>query len=211
MEHQANTESLNLEALKKRDYIILVDKSGSMSERDCPNNMTRWMYMQEEVLALTRKALEWDDNGITVGVFNNKWKFYENVNSEDVVKKIFTENEPSGTTNTAGVLNEVLNTYLNNRANAKPITVVVATDGQPDSKDELRKTIIHAANTIERDEEIGISFVQIGKNGEATAFLKELDDDLQGEGAKFDIVDCVTCDEMGDKSITDILVGAVCD
>lgn len=64
---------------------------------------------------------------------------------------------------------------------------------------------------MERDEEIGVQFLQIGGDPGATAFLKDLDDGLVAKGAKFDIVDTKTADEMENMTITDVLLSALSD
>jgi hypothetical protein len=53
--------------------------------------------------------------------------------------------------------------------------------------------------------------VQVGSDAQATKFLKILDDELQGVGAKFDIVDTVTIDDMEDMTLTEVLLNAITD
>jgi hypothetical protein len=56
-----------------------------------------------------------------------------------------------------------------------------------------------------------VSLVQVGTDPQATRFLKVLDDDLVGAGARFDIVDTVTLDEMEDIGLTEVLLRAIYD
>lgn len=201
------------EDLKNRDFIVLVDKSGSMSEQDCPNGKSRWDYAQENVLAIARECMKYDGDGITVGVFANKLKLYENVtDGADLLKKIFSENQPGGSTDTAGALSQVINEYLTAKkanANAKPIVCVIITDGVPDSEPALVKVIVDATKQISTREEIGLEFVQIGKDGHASAFLTRLDNNLTNEGAALDIVNCVNSDDLGDRLISDVLIASL--
>jgi hypothetical protein len=85
---------------------------------------------------------------------------------------------------------------------------LVVTDGQPENKKSVMKAIIEATKRLDGDEEIGISFIQIGNDSEATTFLKGLDDDIQGLGAKFDIVDTITMEEIEKErlSLTEVLL-----
>lgn len=203
---------MNTEDLKKYDFIVLVDKSGSMSTADCPGGKTRWEYAQEEVLSIARECQKYDDNGITVGTFANKLKLYENVtDGSGKLEQIFKENQPSGSTDTARALSQVINEYLATKGqpNCKPIVVVVITDGTPDSEPELVKVIVDATKQIATREEIGIEFVQIGKDPSAHAFLDRLDNNLTAEGAKLDIVNTVTADDLGDKLISDVLIASL--
>ena len=88
----------------------------------------------------------------------------------------------------------------------------VVTDGQPNSPDAVKKVIAEATQKMNADEEIGITFLQIGNDKGARAFLKELDDDLQTTyKAKFDIVDTRNNEEMANMSIEDVLLAAVSD
>lgn len=196
--------------LSKYDFILLLDKSGSMGTKDMPGAKSRWEAAKEATLAVARKCVEFDSDGITVIVFNDNFKEYKNVTGgEDTVERIFRENEPSLGTDTAKVLNHVFNDYF--KTKAKPIIVICVTDGAPSDPAAVATAIINASNRMEKDEEIGVQFIQIGNDAGATTFLKSLDDDLVSKGAKFDIVDTKTTEEMGDMLITDVLLAALND
>ena len=73
------------------------------------------------------------------------------------------------------------------------------------------KVIIEASRRMDRDEELAVSFIQFGSDQQATKFLKVLDDELQGAGAKFDICDTITIDDMEDLSLSEVLLNAITD
>lgn len=200
--------------LQNRDYTLILDKSGSMSTPDQRGGRTRWLEAQESTLALARKCEEFDPDGITVYVFSGRFKRYDNVTSAKV-EQIFQENEPAGRTDLAGVLNDALNDYFKRKAagQTKPSgeTILAITDGEPDDRKAVMKVIIEASRRIDKDEELAISFIQIGSDRTATQFLKALDDDLQSAGAKFDIVDTLTIDQMEDMTLTEVLINAITD
>ena len=203
---------MTTDELKKYDFIVLVDKSGSMSTQDCPGGKSRWEYAQENVLAIARECQNYDSNGITVGVFANKLKLYENVtDGAGMLENIFRENQPGGSTDTASALNTVIQEYLSYKDSpaSKPIIVVTITDGQPDSESDLVKVIVNATKKISSREEIGLEFVQIGKDAHAHEFLDRLDNNLTKERAKLDIVNTVTADDLGDKLISDVLIASL--
>ena len=131
------------------------------------------------------------------------------------VAQIFQENDPAGTTNLAAVLQDALNNYFQRKAagNTKPNgeTILVITDGEPDDRKAVFEVIIQATRQMEKDEELGISMIQVGSDAQATKFLKALDDQLQGVGAKFDICDTITLDDLEDMSLTDVLMNAITD
>lgn len=200
--------------MKDRDYTLIIDKSGSMSTPDQRGGRTRWQEVQESTLALARKCEQFDPDGITVYVFSGRFRRYDDVTSAKV-EQVFMENDPSGTTNLASVLQDAANHYFQRKAarQTKPAgeTILVITDGEPDDRRAVMEVIINATRQMERDEELAISLIQVGSDAQATKFLKALDDQLEGVGAKFDICDTITLDDMGDLSLAEVLTNAIAD
>ncbi|QSJ14575.1 VWA domain-containing protein [Nostoc sp. UHCC 0702] len=200
--------------MSDRDYTLIIDKSGSMSTPDQVGGRSRWEIAQESTLALARKAEQFDPDGITVYLFSGRFKRYDDVTSAKVAQ-IFLENDPAGTTNLAAVLQDALNNYFQRKAAGKTKpngeTILVITDGEPDDRKAVFEVIIQATRQMDRDEELGISIIQVGSDPQATKFLKALDDQLQGVGAKFDICDTVTLDDLEDMSLADVLKNAIVD
>lgn len=200
--------------IENRDYTLMIDKSASMATSDEPNGKTRWEIAQESTRALAKKCEEIDPDGITVYVFSGRFRRYDNVTSEKVAR-IYAENEPMGQTDLATVLQDGLDNYFERKAagTTQPNgeTFLIITDGEPTDRKAVIRTIIEASQKIERAEELAISLIQVGHDQNATKFFKALDDELQGAGAKFDIVDTVTVDDMRDMSLTDVLLNAIID
>ena len=198
--------------MEDRDYTLIIDKSGSMFTNDQPGGRSRWESAQESTLALARKCEQFDPDGITLYVFSGRFKRYDNVTS-DKVAQIFQENEPMGRTDLASVLQDAMDNYFARKASAqtKPNgeTILVITDGEPDDRKAVMRVIIEASRKMDIDEELAISLIQVGKDGGATQFLKALDDQLQSAGAKFDIVDTITMDDMEDLTLAEVLLKAV--
>jgi hypothetical protein len=196
---------------QEEDYTLILDKSGSMSTPD-QGGKSRWEVAQESTVALARKCEQFDPDGITVYMFSSRFKRYDNVTSAKV-EQIFLENDPVGTTNLAAVLMDATNSYFHRRAarQTKPAgeTILVVTDGAPDEPKAVMEAIINATRQMERDAELAISFIQVGSDPGATKFLKALDDQLQGVGAKFDICDTITMDDMADMSLAEVLLSAI--
>jgi uncharacterized protein with von Willebrand factor type A (vWA) domain len=200
--------------LTNRDYTLIIDKSGSMSTADAKNGRTRWESVQESTLAIARKCEAFDPDGLTVYVFAGRFKRYDNVTAEKV-EQIFRENDPSGGTDLATVLQDATDRYFQRKrlGQAKPQgeTILVVTDGEPDDRKAVMQVVINATQHMDRDEELAISFVQVGADPQATRFLRILDDKLQSAGAKFDICDTITIDGLEDTSLTDVLLNAILD
>lgn len=200
--------------MKDRDYTLIIDKSGSMSTPDQMGGKSRWEIAQESTLALARKCEQFDPDGITVYLFSGRFKRYDDVTSAKVAQ-IFQENDPSGTTNLYSVLQDATNSYFKRKSagQTKPNgeTILVITDGEPDDRRAVMEAIVNASRQMERDEELAISIIQVGNDPQATKFLKALDDQLEGVGAKFDICDAITLDDMEDMSLADVLLNAIND
>jgi uncharacterized protein YegL len=197
-----------------RDYTLILDKSGSMSTPDQAGGRNRWEVAQESTLALARKCEQFDPEGITVYAFSSRFKRYDDVTASKV-EQVFLENDPVGTTNLAAVLQDAINNYFQRKAAGKTKsggeTILVVTDGEPDDRKAVMEVIINATRQMQRDEELAFAFIQVGADPGATKFLKALDDQLQGAGAKFDCCDTITLDDMADMSLSEVLMNAISD
>ena len=65
-------------ALKDRDYTVLIDRSGSMGERDAAGGQSRWDDTKERTIAAARRLSELDPDGITVMTFAGSFNRYPN-------------------------------------------------------------------------------------------------------------------------------------
>jgi vWA found in TerF C terminus len=200
--------------LENRDYTLIIDKSGSMSTKDKAGGLSRWQIMQESALALANKCEELDPDGMTMYLFSGKFKRYDRVTAAKV-STIFQENDPSGRTDLAAVLADAIASYFQRKASgqtpANGEMILVVTDGEPDDRKAVMQVILDATQKLDRDEELAISFIQVGLDEAATKFLKILDDDLGRAGAKFDIVDTITMEDMEDLTLKEILLSAIND
>jgi uncharacterized protein YegL len=206
---------MDIEKLKNRDYYILLDKSGSMEESDTPSGVSRFKYAEESTIAIARKLGEYDPDGISLIPFASSYKAYDNV-THSAVQNVFKENTPMGGTNLAPPLQWCMDDYLakkaKNQQKANGAIVLVITDGCPSDEALVAKAIVNFTKKLDNgDSEFGISFVQVGKDSHASAYLKRLDDNLTSEGAKFDIVDTKTMDEVESVGLTETLIAALTD
>lgn len=204
-----------MESLGNRDYTLVLDKSGSMGETDTPTGQTRWLYAQESTKAIATEVEKYDADGLTIIPFAGSFKRYESQTAAKL-NDIWKENSPMGGTVLAPVLENIFADYLKRKAagstKANGEMVLVITDGQPSDEDKVAKTIVEFTKKLDNgDGEFGISFIQVGKDAQASAFLKKLDDDLEAQGAKFDIVDTKTMDEVEQIGLTETLIAALND
>jgi hypothetical protein len=200
--------------IRDRDYTLLIDKSQSMSTQDQPEGKSRWEVAQESTYALAKECEDYDPDGITVYLFSSRFKRYDNVTSNKV-NEIYAENDPMGKTNLYGVLQHALENYFQRKAvgQTKPNgeTFLIITDGEPEDRKGVMRLIIETSRRVERDNELGISLIQVGDDPKVTEYLKALDDQLLDAGAQFDIVDTITMADMGNSSLSDVLLKALTD
>jgi Mg-chelatase subunit ChlD len=199
--------------LDKRDYTLIVDKSGSMSNTDRGTTKSRWETVKESTLALARKCDQLDPDGITVYLFSGKFKRYDHVSAAKV-EQIFQENEPMGGTNLTAALQDAINQFFQRKKAGQSKageTILIITDGEPDDRRSVFEIIIEATRRMDSDEELALSFIQVGSDTSATDFLKALDDKLTSIGANFDIVDTITLSDMEDVTLSEVLLSAIND
>lgn len=200
------------EALKDYDIGVAIDSSGSMS-RPAIGNVSRWKAAHEGTFAIASKAAEYDSDGIDVYTFGGRVKAYRGV-TPDKVDQVWQENEPNGGTPLHLVIREARQTWEASKkagTTKKGYILAVVTDGVPDDQRAVEQEIISLANSLGEDGEFGIQLLQVGNDAEATKYLKSLDDDLKGKGAKFDIVDTKTFEEMGDRPLAQTFLDAILD
>jgi hypothetical protein len=179
-----------LAVLSKYDVVIVLDKSGSMDERDCPGGMSRWDWCRDQMMSLTAQIGSVFKSGITVALYSSDYDIFRNVDL-GYVTRIFGENSPSGGTYTGKVMEAVFDDYFARRAsnpNTRKLLVQVVTDGDPSDKGALIAAISRASQMINSPGEITVNFLQIGHEEAGARTLAKLDSNMASEGAKFDIV-----------------------
>ncbi|QDZ40104.1 VWA domain-containing protein [Euhalothece natronophila Z-M001] len=200
--------------IENRDYTLLIDKSQSMSTQDQEGGKSRWEAAQESTYALAKKCEEFDPDGITVYLFSSRFRRYDQVTS-DKVTQIYAENDPMGKTNLFEVLEDAIENYFQRKTAGKTKpngeTFLIITDGEPEDRKGVIRLIIETSRRLDREDEIGISLIQVGDDPKVTEYLKALDDQLLDAGAKFDIVDTITMKDMGNSSLSEVLLRAITD
>ena len=159
---------------------------------------SNWRETSKALAAIAPICTAHDADGIDIHFLNHPHSsHYQNITRADDVAEIFASVRPQGGTPTGARLNSILKPYLKDVETkgseaVKPLNVIVVTDGV--ASDDVESVIVAAAKKLDRWDapawQVGIQFFQVGREPGAAAALKELDDDLCGEGCR-DIVDTV--------------------
>lgn len=194
-------------SLTEYDFVAVVDSSGSMGEPvKKGSTTTRWEAMQESVMTFVRDVEKLDTDGIDVVQLGSNCQSWTGVTS-DKVRDMFGTMSPRGGTPLAEALTEALK--LAGKSSKKDF-IVVFTDGVPNDQSAAAKVLVDAANKQETDDALTVLFIQVGDDAAASAYLRQLDDNLKG--AKFDIVDAKTIDEADKFTTTaDLILAAISD
>lgn len=183
--------ALKTEALA-RQYVLIVDRSGSMASRD--NNGTRWTSAGAAVAKLVETVFRYDiDHSVPLYLFDHEATFVGECTDVSQVTQVFQQYSPRGTTDLALALSTAMEMYAGtkrpNYSNIPGTTFIVILDGTADDEDAvvrvLQKFADPANGYVANHTQVAVSFVQIGDDIGATRFLTRLDNDLK----PLDIVD----------------------
>jgi von Willebrand factor type A domain len=207
-----NVTQNDLQLLAHHDIVLMVDKSSSMKERDCPGGMSRWEWCQQQTMNLSRATSSLLPEGLSVVLFSTSSHVFTKVSVNDI-PRIFTSYSPGGFTNEAGAVDRVFTDYFHRREGAhgkiKPLLIAVITDGLPTDPQGLRDVIIDATRNV-KPGDIKMTFLQVGSDPKGIHFVKEMDQQLVGEGAAFDMVSSKSFPELlGSGGLTKALVDCI--
>lgn len=181
---------------------------------------TRWEKACTAMDGIAQQVAKIDPDGIDVYCFpgaSGAVDRYQNVIDADAVQRMVAAHEPAGPCSMAQALSMAF-ADVQAKGGAKPTSMLVITAGQPDDKEAVISSMTAAIR--EQHENLSITFVHVGDDAEAEAFLKHVDENLTTTGAmggEVDIVDTVkdedirmAMDEMRDPSFkAGIAVGAL--
>lgn len=154
-----------------RQYVLIVDRSGSMSWPDVGGGCCRWESAQKAVEKIVEKVFVYDSDGkVPLYLFDHEVEFVGECVSSSQVCSIFTDYKPRGTTDLAKCLETAMETYVgknrNNGAIVPGSTFIVILDGATDDSDAvkavLRKFADPANGFVTNHTQVAVSFVQIG-------------------------------------------------
>ncbi len=178
-----------LKQLSRFDISVLIDRSGSMATRDCPDqfsmgrNISRWDWCREQTSMLAQQTFSAMPAGITLVPFASDVQRFPNVSPQSIAG-IFNSSAPDGSTNLASALGSELDRYFNERDSGtrqRPEMIAVITDGVPDSKSAVRRVISDAESRMRNPNEVKIVFFLIGQDQSGEDFIDGLREKFPGD------------------------------
>jgi len=196
-------EKVNLGLQMK--YTIVLDKSGSLLGHE--HGKSRWQDAHEAIEHLTEAVERLSTGGMNLYLFSSKaakHPAYFGIQTCEEVKKIFSQIKPGGSTDLAGCLHQVFDDHFTHNA-GRPEHVLVITDGEPDSEQHVIHTLVSGINRLGSENELNITFLQVGCCERAAAFLHKLQDCLTEAGARFNVIDCLTFRDYDGLRLCDVI------
>ncbi|CAD6932132.1 unnamed protein product [Tilletia controversa] len=230
-QRSARAEEDPLTLLKSFDCVFVVDDSSSMHVNEQPDGSmgpSRWDEARDALAGVVELARHYDEDGVDI-VFLNSEATLEGTKDPAAVRALFDSVDPQGPTPTGERLEmlmleywEKLDTYAERKKRGaltpgesppKKVNYIIITDGRP--TDEPSDVIVNCARRLDEGRyplaQIGIQFLQVGNDPEATRALKELDDELSSVHKVRDMCDTTTYSGMmlSTEAITKALLGGI--
>lgn len=202
---------MGLVDMRKLDAALLLDFSGTMATVDAGSGgkLSRLAAMKESAKAFAAELEKYDEDGMTIVKFAGKVKLYDGVTATKV-DDIFAENRAMGGTATDEALRVVAEKLLDKRqpGSDRQVFIGIFTDGIPDNQVGLAQQIVNLTKKIKNRNELGVLFIQVGKDAEAAAYLAKLNNELTSAGADHDIVAVCKLDDLEDLTPEEIIESA---
>lgn len=201
---KALSESEKLKKIAQHDIVIVIDTSGSMGQKLLNSASTKWQWCQNFVstFATTVSPLL-NGRGITIVTFNDQYKILPQCNIDEVAN-VFNSIAPLGNTNLSAPVEAVFTRYFSGRR-ARPLQVVVLTDGVPSTGAKIEEVMVRESKRMRDPDEIRFTFLEIGDAGDGTELLTYLDNYLCAQGAPYDIVTSVGFERLKGQRLVDVL------
>lgn len=192
------------------DIELLIDVTGSMNEKDGTDDLTKFQWCHEQVRAFA-KLMEEYKRTFTITTFNTGSKTEYHCDPSRL-EQLYGSIKPEGGTCLVTPLIDRLEYVRSHPDQGRATIIAVITDGEPNvPRDPLvvNRALVDFTKKLNGPDDIVITFLQIGDRFNGKSFCIDLDDNLVNEGAKYDIIDTKTFDELKSEGLTAALIDAV--
>ncbi|MFN8550889.1 MAG: hypothetical protein U0103_05320 [Candidatus Obscuribacterales bacterium] len=196
--------------LMQYDIELIIDITGSMLEHDGTGDLSKFEWCHEQVRNFARLMEEYNRT-LTITTFNTTFNTEYHCTPARV-EEIYGAIRPKGNTCLVDPLLNRLDYALHHRTPGRATIIAVITDGLPNVPQDPRvvnTALIDFTKRLSNANDVVVTFLQIGDTFNGKSFCVDLDDNLVNEGAKFDIVDTKTFDDLKTEGLTQALIDAV--
>jgi hypothetical protein len=205
---------MNEAVLHDRDYTVIIACPQQTNLQPLPDLKERWQMAEMAIARLAQTCEELDPDGMTIYIAATPMIRYSNVTSA-MAAEILAAGYAAEQIDLFTTLNAAIADYLERKedelTHANGEIIVVFLDGEPCDRGDLVQLLVKTSRQMDRNEELGIVFAQVGDDMVARGFLQALDDDLHLAGAKFDLIDSRVVADLQGEDITKFLLGAIYD
>ena len=219
MLQQAQAEAEKL--VQQKLGVTTTSTGNSTSTSSSTTPPTRWEKALVAMNGIVAQVSTIDPDGVDVVCFggggdnNNKsCEIYRNIKDTKGLDGMVTQQEPSGACHMGAAMDTVLQEAFARgfAEQQRPCSILVLTAGQPDDATALTTVLQEATQKVaglprlphpkQKSKTLSpltITFVQVGDDNDAEAYLRHLDDNLtteQNDGTTVDIVDTIKDEEL---------------
>jgi len=148
----------------------MIDRSGSMQGK-------RWTQSSKVVSCIAQACCNHSPEGIAVYFFGSpgRLEVFPGIKSQQQVLDIFAKVKPAGTTCLEESLQKGFKSHFTRSDRlAVPTSILVITDGEPNSKTAVENVIVAASKECKTAKEVSVSFMQVGEDSLCGKFFKKI-------------------------------------
>ena len=201
--------------LQNRNYTLIYAPTQLKRLGMTPGFEQRWQQARTQVLEMAAQCHGLAPNGLTVyRATGDTFQAHQNVNVENFQSLMDSAPMPEKLA-LAPVLQTVFDQYFADKAAgqqpANGEIVLILMDNEPTDRLAITKQIVAASQKLDHNNELGIGWVQVGDDYITKGFLVTLDNNLREKGAKFDIVDHKTIQQIASDDLVAFLMDVLTD
>lgn len=204
----------DLKTLGNCEIVVLLDRCATMNDTHAgvPGDLSKWLWCKQQIDNLYLATDRVLDKGFNLILFNDKFQERRGVTLWDL-KQVFDRIKPEGVhKNIAAPMQAVLEDYFKRRKpDSKPLLIAVITEGTENIGTPLQDVLIEATSKMAKPGEVVVTFLQVGDSISGEDLFDDLDRNLVGKGAKYDIASYKTFSELRNKGLLWELITAVKD
>ncbi|PWT98081.1 MAG: hypothetical protein C5B53_07185 [Candidatus Melainabacteria bacterium] len=185
------------DVFENHDLVMIIDRSGSMTARDCPGRLSRWDWCCSQARDLADAAAQ-AASTITTVFFNHEYYRFDRVRPQDI-PVLFSQYQPSGGTILGQPLSEQFDDYF--RVRAKPLIIAIVTDGMPNDPFAVAEALDEATCRLRYAGEVTVTFLLISDQVDEESLRTKLQERMGGSVKNGGMVDVIPFDTLVTKGV----------